>query len=436
MRKNMDNMPAEAGLTHIEECVDMYIPRIMIVGDEDFLVRMLERELAEKDYELDQARTFEEAIAKLAENTYRLIFADLEVNGQDATGFLIFCRRKYKNCDVVLLAAKSQMKSAVEAIRNGAAHVLSKPINLQELLFQLKERLEAPKIDLDFETSGLSLPSGCELIRKIGEGSVCSVYLVARDGVLMAMKIPKSDNWSQERLKRFFREADVLAKIAHPNIVSIFEYGVSDCEEIPYILMEYLPGGSLETFARANAISLEAGVNIMIQLLSAMSEVHGHGLLHRDVKPRNILISETGEFKLADFGLVRIIDSSLTISQSVLGTPAYMAPESFDGARNVDERSDIFSLGVIAYEIITGSHPFAGSVITDVVRSIRHSLPTAPCDINPKIPSNLQAVLAGMLDKRPERRYQTTDQVLMEFRKFKKFRIDFKPEINLKHAWS
>jgi len=428
MNRKGKAMPDDARLTHIEESVDMYIPRIMVVGDEAFLVRLLKRELKEKGYEVDVFSSFAEGKRMLEQNTYRLILCDMEVNGESSVAFLIYCRHKYKNSHIILLAAKSEMKFAVDAMKNGASYVLSKPINLNELLIQVKEALSEPAIEMKIALdTGVSIPSGCELIKEIGKGNVCTVYLVERDGARMAMKIPNGNSWSMERLKRFFREADILAKIAHPNIVQLYEYGVSDYDEIPYIIMEYLPGGTLDSYLRHKAVNINNGAIIMIQLLSALKAVHGHGLLHRDIKPQNVLFSEKGEAKLSDFGLVRIIDSALTMSHAVLGTPAYMAPESFEGSRKIDERADVFSMGVMGYEILTGSHPFDGGSIPEVVYTIKESSPVAPSRINPKIPANLQTVLAGMLSKDPDDRYNTAEEALADFEKFRRLRFDFTP---------
>ena len=426
MEKNDKKMPDAAGLTHIEESVDMYIPRIMVIGDEEFLVRLLNRELKGKGYEIDTCSSFAKGMKLLKTNTYRLILCDMEVDGVSSISMLVYCRHKYKNSRVILLADKSEMKFAVEAMKNGASSVLSKPINLNELLTQLKEALSVPKVETVFDM-GVTVPSGCELIKEIGKGNVCTVYLVERDGAKMAMKIPNGNSWNMERLKRFFREADTLSKIAHPNIVQIYEYGVSDYEEIPYIIMEYLPGGTLDAHLRRNMVNIDEGITIIVQLLSALKEVHGHGLLHRDIKPQNVLFSERHEIKLSDFGLVRITDSALTMSHVVLGTPGYMSPESFEGSRKIDERAEIFSMGVMAYEILTGTHPFDVTCISELISAIKASSPLAPTKLNPKIPQNLQTVLAGMLAKKPENRYNTAEEALRDFENFRKLRFDFTP---------
>ena len=440
MGKNNQKMPDTAALTHIEESVDMYIPRIMVIGKEEFLVRLLNREMEKKGYEIDVVSSFNDGIGLLKKNIYSLVLCGMEVDGESSIAFLLYCRRKFKNSSIILLAPKSKMKFAVEAMKNGAKHVLSKPVNLNELLIQVNQALEKPPVETALDM-GVPVPSGCDLIKEIGKGTTCTVYLVERDGTRMAMKIPNVNSWNMEYRKRFFREADILAKIAHPNIVQIYEYGVSDYDEIPYIIMEYLSGGTLESYLRHNVVNINDGIIIMTKLLSALKKVHGHGLLHRDIKPQNVLFSEKREIKLSDFGLVKILDSALTMSNAVIGTPAYMAPESFEGSQKIDERSEIFSMGVLGYEILTGSHPFYCGTITEIVNTIKESAPLPPSKLNPKIPQNLQTVLAGMLAKKPENRYSTAEEALEDWKRFSNLRFDFIPLKEFetmdakKHTW-
>jgi serine/threonine-protein kinase len=218
------------------------------------------------------------------------------------------------------------------------------------------------------------------------------------------------------------READILAKINHPNIVKIFEYGLSPKENVPYFIMEFVDGNPLNEHITAGDLSIKDKLVIIKQIASALAFIHEQGILHRDVKPANIIVMDDKTVKLTDFGIARIAESELTITHEMLGTPAYMSPEAFNAAREKDQRSDIFSLGTICYELLTGIKPFSGETIAELMDSIQHEKPIEPMRIAPEIRPYVQDIMAKMLAKSPEDRFSSAAEVL---RALEKEYVDF-----------
>lgn len=208
-----------------------------------------------------------------------------------------------------------------------------------------------------------------------------------------------SDSW----LQRFRREAQAAGRRFHPNIVTILDFG----EEagVPYLAMEFVEGDSLDRLLKTTGrLEVERSLSIMTQTLSALAFIHENGVVHRDIKPANILVMPNGHVKLADFSIARVEASELTIVGDVLGTPAYMAPEQLTGAA-ADHRVDLFAAGVVLYEMLTGTKPFRGRSITEI---ISHMQTRGPEDISihaPDAPTTLQKVLRTALAFDPERRF-------------------------------
>jgi serine/threonine-protein kinase len=223
----------------------------------------------------------------------------------------------------------------------------------------------------------------------------------------------------QEFLARFRREADVIARLEHVNIVPIYEYGEQD--GLAYLVMPYLSGGSLRDVLRQRGrLSLAEAATYIDQAAAALDYAHAHGVIHRDLKPANFLFAADGRLVLADFGIARIMDSSadgktLTSTGMVIGTPEYMAPEMASGER-VDYRADIYELGVILFQMLSGQLPFAGTTpLVMVMKQIQEPLPLLH-HMNPAIPSAVDAVIQKATAKRREDRYTSVREMAQAFR--------------------
>ncbi len=213
---------------------------------------------------------------------------------------------------------------------------------------------------------------------------------------------------SPEFVQRFRRESEVLTKLRHPGIVQIYEVGEADGQL--YMALEYVDGGSLADKIRSGPLPIDAAVEIVRQIGSALAYVHKHGIVHRDLKPSNILFARDGRVLLSDLGSgIRPGESPLTQTGTIVGTPVYMSPEQAQGGR-LDARSDIFSLGVVLYQLVTGQMPFAANRPRETLLSIVHDPPPPVHKFRPDVSSYLEAVILRALAKDPAERFQTTDE--------------------------
>jgi eukaryotic-like serine/threonine-protein kinase len=243
----------------------------------------------------------------------------------------------------------------------------------------------------------------------LGTGAMGEVYR-AYDPVIdrpVAIKIVRTElaagTGSEQWLQRFRREARAAGRRFHPNIVAILDFGEDD--GMPFLAMEYVDGRSLDAILKTSGpLDPARSVAVITQVLSALGFAHQNGIVHRDVKPSNIMVLYTGEVKVADFGIARIDASEFTIVGDLLGTPAYMAPEQFAGAP-VDKRTDLFAAGVILFEMLTGVKPFRGKSITEIMSFMETRGPEDIRALNPAVPDSLKLVITKALAFDPARRY-------------------------------
>ena len=246
-----------------------------------------------------------------------------------------------------------------------------------------------------------------QIIQEIGRGGMAVVYRAFQPSLrrYVAIKVlPEYLQVDPEFVARFQREARAAAQLSHPNVVTIYDVG--EQAGVHYIAMEYLEGGSLlDRLARGPLRSGEA-LQIVEQVGSALDFAHSHGLIHRDIKPANILFSADNRPKVTDFGIARAGDTSrLTRAGTMLGTPEYMSPEQAEG-RPVDYRADLYALGVILYEMLTGRVPFHADTPHAIVYALIHQPPPPPRQLRPDLPPAVEAVLLKALAKRPNDRFQ------------------------------
>ncbi len=258
------------------------------------------------------------------------------------------------------------------------------------------------------------------VLKKLGEGGKGVVYK-ARDTVLnrvVAVKMLRSAAFSEEAYSRFMREAQVIAKLNHPNVVSIHDIGKEN--EKQFFVLEFVDGMSLRelmgTYPEGKC-DIQAVLRIGIDVCSALQYAHSQGILHRDIKPENILITEDGTAKLMDFGLAKMLGQpSLTEEGIIVGTVAYVAPEIALG-RGADTRSDLYSFGAVLYEAVTGRPPFPGEDSVKIIFSHIHDYPVSPTKLNPKVSQPLAECIMKLLEKEPGKRYQNAEDLLGVLRK-------------------
>jgi tRNA A-37 threonylcarbamoyl transferase component Bud32/ActR/RegA family two-component response regulator len=402
-------------LTHIEDRGATFAPSVMIVGTEELLTKLIKRTIGEKGYEIIHCLNVEEALMQLSRRYCFLVFcpASLQDHGVPAPEILLeFLKKNYQSSKLVVLLEAKELDSAVKYLKSGAYDIIKKPIDLHQLNLLIGEVLNDAKNNI--ETIMLYPPSGYKTIKEIGKGTLCTVLLIEdiQTKAYYAMKIFQKNAYKVEYIKRFFREANILAGIHHPNIVQIFEYGLSDQGEIPFIIMEHVKGKTLREIIDSEPIDQKRSFEILKQIADAISVVHGHGVLHRDLKPTNILVDQENNVKIIDFGVARVLDSNLTITKSQFGAPLYMAPEAFNSARSQDDRSDIFSIGVIAYEMYTKKKPFYASKLEQLIHHIQSTNPVDPLKHNSNIPAEIRELISFMIRKDPAERYQNATELL------------------------
>ena len=250
------------------------------------------------------------------------------------------------------------------------------------------------------------------IIRQLGSGGMGIVY-EAEDTKLnrkVALKfLPESLVMSSEAADRFGREAKLAGSLNHPNICTVHESGLYEGRQ--FFVMELLEGDSLKTLIQDKPLPIDQILDVGCQIADALEVAHTKGIVHRDIKPANIMILPSGDPKIMDFGVAKLDSSKLTSAGDVLGSPGYMAPEQALEAR-VDPRSDIFSLGTVLYEALTGKRAFGKGTFSEILMRLAYEQPTPPSRINGDIPEAVDDIVARAMAKNPDQRYANADQMV------------------------
>lgn len=265
--------------------------------------------------------------------------------------------------------------------------------------------------------AGMYISDRYEIIDKVGSGGMADVYkaLCHRLNRYVAIKILKPEYSTDAGFVQKFRaEAQSVAGLSHPNIVSVYDVGEDD--GLYYIVMELVEGITLKRFIeKRKKLDVKEAVGIAIQIAMGMEAAHTHHIIHRDIKPQNIIISREGKVKVADFGIAKAATSN-TISQNAIGSVHYLSPEQARGGYS-DERSDIYSLGVTLYEMLSGQVPFAGdnSVSVALLHIQSEAIPVR--ELNPEVPLSVDKIIQKCMQKKPERRYQTAAELIVDLKR-------------------
>jgi beta-lactam-binding protein with PASTA domain/predicted Ser/Thr protein kinase len=259
------------------------------------------------------------------------------------------------------------------------------------------------------------------IVRKLGSGGMANVYLAEDEelGRRVAIKILNDRHASDDSfVERFRREAKNAAGLSHPNIVSVYDRG--EAEGTYYIAMEYLEGRSLkERIVSEGPLPISAAIEVVRQVLRAVGFAHRRGIVHRDIKPHNVLLAQDGpgdgdpRFKVTDFGISRTAASQMTEAGSIVGTAQYLSPEQARGGA-VDQRSDIYSVGIVLYELLTGKLPFTGETPLEIAMKHLSEVPKPPSSVRPEVPDDLDMIVLRALAKDPEDRFQTAEEMERE----------------------
>src|ERR1700674_2768167 len=277
---------------------------------------------------------------------------------------------------------------------------------------QFRDRIRSCSQD-DMENADLKRFGRYETVAELGRGAMGVVYKARDPQIDRLVAVKTVSMWGQDREEetefrmRFMNEAQAAGRLHHAGIVSIFDVGENSENQDPYIVLEYVSGESLNRIlAREKKLSLPQALKLAEEIAEALDYAHAQGVVHRDIKPGNILVTEDGHAKIADFGIAKLDLAHFTLPGRVMGTPAYMAPEQLSG-EGVDGRSDLFSLGVILYAMVTGHSPFQGNSATTVCFKVANREPVAASAFDLNLPPELDEVISRAMAKDPQQRYQS-----------------------------
>ncbi len=320
----------------------------------------------------------------------------------------------------IVIIGNGEERQIVAAMRAGAYDYVGKPgLNNARLIEAIDEAVKVPPhsapggsgpTDPSVTGSRDPIPRNYTIIRKLAHGELATVYLArqrnAERQLVLKVLHQIADSSTGKILDRFLREYELIARLDHPNVVRIYDFGVAD--DHAYIAMEYCGGGSLKRRIAAGMDRYEA-YRLMRDIAGALSVLHAAGILHRDLKPTNVLFRDDGSLALIDFGLAKqvALHAEVTGAGAIFGTPYYMSPEQGHG-EPVDLRGDIYSLGVIFYEMLTGAKPYDGETAMAVIVKHRQSpVPGLPTSLR-----EFQPLIQRMLAKLPAERFQTVEELL------------------------
>jgi serine/threonine-protein kinase len=297
------------------------------------------------------------------------------------------------------------------------------PVTIEELLIEsgFITRTQAERIRTGISESKkvADRVPGYKIMGKLGAGAMAVVYKARQlslDRIVAIKILPKRFVENQNYVDRFFKEGKIAAKLNHNNIVQAIDVGKAG--DIYYFVMEYVEGKTLyDDLAKGKIFGEQEALGIIVQLVHALGHAHSNGMIHRDVKPKNIMINPEGVVKLADMGLARETSDMISAKSEqgkAFGTPYYIAPEQIRGKLDVDGRADIYALGATFYHMVTGQVPFEGDTPSDVMRRHLKEQLTPPDHLNASLSGNIAEVIEVMMAKKTKDRYSNTDEVLTD----------------------
>ncbi len=405
---------------------------ILVVDDDDGVRRFVARTLIKLGYQVETASDGELAIQQLKRRHFDLVVTDLKMPDLDGRDLLQTILESGVDTDVLMMSGAGTIPEAVEAIRLGAKNFLEKPIDLADLKREVRAIFKART-----EGATLSPATGAvmqstlppanpnqigryEIKSQLGSGGMGEVFgafdpMLKRPVAIKTM-LPVADARKRaELLERFRREGWVTGSLQHPNIVAVYDLGEDDYRRCLYLVMELVEGTSLRKMMTEDLVDLGKATGIASQVADALAYAHRRGIIHRDVKPENVLVTPSGVAKLVDFGIAKVEVSDLTGEGRWLGSPNYFSPEMVRGAK-LDHRADQFSLGTMIIEMVTGTRIFDDDDPYRIGRNIvEHRTPPLR-RLDPEVPEALEQIVARLHRKDPSDRYEDESALVSQLR--------------------
>lgn len=444
---------------------------VLIINSDYTTEKLLEVFFTKKGYIVYKAEHGLKAFRILNNNNISVIIYELISEELAEFGFLEYIKKKHSSIRVIVISEITDLNLALTAMKNGAYDFIAKPIEEERLIVSitkaiaekkehdhkisterrnreyqkilikeleqtkkemqgLRDELAVRKLELELiygpgylkeneHSYLLSMTRGKErigkytVIEEIGKGGMSIVYkgidhILNRDVAIKELTIIQKQlpqNVLEDLIKRFFKEAQVIAMLRHDNIVKVFD--IIEEKNKLFMIMEYIEGKTLDKLISGNRkIPIMEAVNVVSEICLALDYIHNHNIIHRDIKPSNIIIGNDRLIKLMDFGVIRDTSvSTVTPTGSIVGTIAYTAPEQ--SSKKMDSRVDIFSLGTILYELVTGINPFESETYADTFLKISSVSPEEPSKLNPECDINLDKIILKAMEKKPENRYSS-----------------------------
>ncbi len=404
----------------------MGVKRILVADDDRTTRFMLQNQLSALGYEVDIAEDGADAVSQLRVGFHDLVLTDVIMPNQGAHEVLEFINLTGMECDVLVMSATSCIQTAVELIKLGAVNYLQKPLQIeqvrtevQKLLRAREDRTEKKKTNTwgDHIRQNPIQLGRYEIFRKIGEGGMGDVY-EAKDPTLCRMVAIKTMRQSgaaqkEEALERFRREGLISGALHHPAIAAVYDFGFDEATEMLYMVMEKVQGVTLTNMIRKEGrLPPERTLTILKQIVEALIHAHQNGVVHRDVKPDNVMLLPGDKVKLLDFGIAKVATSDLTITGSFIGSPCYVSPEMATG-KKIDYRTDQFSLGTVLFEMLTGVQIFQAENLFAMTMNVVEA-PTPPLSKYVDLPPELDRLVQRLHAKDPDNRYVDEQELIAD----------------------
>ncbi len=393
-------------------------PHILIVDDNAYNLEVLSRRLERRGYQVTCVENGTEALTLIHEGKLDLVLLDIMMPGMSGLEVLAEARRSFSKMTlpIIMVTSKGESEDVVQALNQGANDYIMKPIDFPVALARIQAQISQKQEVNRYTKTKItySLNQGDDfgdytLREKIGQGGMGAVYKAYDPGLdrVVALKVILPGNeLTKAQIERFTREARAIAKIRHPNIITVYDIG-----ENPqyFFTMDLIEGENLSQRIKAGPLDVQTTIEVSAKMASALDAAHAKGIVHRDLKPSNIMLDRFCEPHLMDFGLAKLEseEEQITRTGDLLGTPEYMAPEQVDPSfGEVNHRSDVYALGSILYEMLTGKPPFVGTPIRVLWQKLNES-PQRPSAINPQVPPELDEICLRAMARDPEDRFLT-----------------------------